>query len=167
MSGPLFTGIMDDAQAEPTHEKPGALEWWPTSHLDEIMNSGRADPSDWIMTLEGGRFAYGGPSVTEMESVTEGETVSFSSCQTLSYLEMVIHEDGSFVLDKPEPIDATHWYDEDCEDIQDTAQALAKSLFESIGAGTHDVSTARWSHTDFRFEVTDGVGCFVRVEPAA
>lgn len=148
--------------------------WWPTSYMDEVMPPGRIHPSDWLMRLDDGAWAYGVP-LDEVDRVgieptrlVEGQVVGFSECETLGDYTMRVERDGTFTWPQGAPPErTTHlWQDEDVLTMSETAEQMAEHIGEWGGVGDYEISALRWGDgTDYRFEIVEGEGRFVEIGP--
>lgn len=145
-------------------------QWWPENFIDEVAPDGRATPSDWLIRLEGGGYAYGNPTdrLAPPTAVQEGDVVEFSFQDQLGTSLMTLDADGEPAWTPPLPPGINVFWDgHDSDTICDTEASFAEFVKEY---GEHPDSQVtvlcHWSERTVRcrFTAAGGVLRFLPVD---
>lgn len=146
-------------------------KWWPDSILDEVMPSGKEEPSKWLFRLNDGAHAFGDTDLTDgghgFERVAEGATVGFSYSDDLGVVTLTLDADGTHRWSAPIPAETTHvWEIGDSDTLADSPDEFVQFMREAGETeGEYTVGLVHWSDSaPFRFTAEAGEPRFVRVE---
>lgn len=82
------------------------IEFWPAAYIDEVMDRGRASPSDWIEQHDGRPCLAESSDDDEVGApweLADGEIIEFISCETLLETTLRLTLDGGFQLAQTPP----------------------------------------------------------------
>lgn len=135
--------------------QPIDVKWWPTSYLDEVMPSGRDNPSAWIEIIDGKPHLAAAGDDEPPTPLADGAMIEFHRCET--YDEMTLRlgaDDHSFERAPPRAAEQCCILDGwQADTLSCSTQEMIQQLREG-GAEPGDYSAAFYTFVDagkFRF----------------
>lgn len=142
-----------------------ARRWWPSIYADEIMPEGLFSPDTWIT----GRCDAGwiiGPKARDerldysCQIAQPGDVVEFDWHEPRGTRDLVIHPDGTWVVEGHEPVGWTHVYDTDeFENSDNDLRSFVATNIDFLGLREGDephrlqVAFSLWGGAKFRLDL--------------